>query len=175
MVPSTRRHFLASISAAAALPSFDADALSRRPWTANWISVPGAPPTGYGVYHFRRSFDLPNRPQHFIVHVSGDNRYQLFVNGVRVVWGPARGDLFHWRYETLDIAEWLREGKNVLAAVVWNFGDLAPEAQIYLQTGFLLQGGSDVERFVETGPSWVSERDEAYSPVVITSGQLHGY
>ena len=26
------------------------------------------------------------------------------VNGRRVVWGPARGDLNHWRFETVDLA-----------------------------------------------------------------------
>ena len=170
MGPSTRRDFLATLGAAAALPAFAADPLLRRTWTARWIAVPGAPPTDYGVYHFRRTFQLPERPQQFMVHVSGDNRYQLFVNGTRVVWGPARGDLFHWRYETIDIAPWLQAGKNVLAAVVWNFGDQAPEAQIYLQTGFLLQGSG-----VDTGPGWKCERDEAYSLVGVSAGQLHGY
>ena len=84
--------------------------LLRRTWSARWIAVPDAPPDAYGVYHFRRTFDLPAKPQRFVVHVSGDNRYQLFVNGRRVAWGPARGDLFHWRYETVDLAPYLRSG-----------------------------------------------------------------
>ena len=71
---------------------------SARTWTARWISVTDAPPFDYGVYHFRRSFDLVVKPASFVVHVTADNRYQLWVNGVRVVWGPARGDLNHWRY-----------------------------------------------------------------------------
>jgi hypothetical protein len=52
--------------------------LIRRTWRASWITVPGAPATEYGVYHFRRTFDLPAKPERFVVHVSGDNRYQLF-------------------------------------------------------------------------------------------------
>src|SRR3569833_2215701 len=117
----TRRHFLASLSDAAALPAWSAEIpLLRSTWSARWIAVPGASPFDYGVYHFRRTFSLPSKPDKFVVHVSGDNRYQLFVNGRRVVWGPARGDLFHWRYESVDIAEHLREGSNLLAAVVWN-------------------------------------------------------
>ena len=110
-----------------------------------------------------------------MVHASGDNRYQLFVNGQRVAWGPARGDLFHWRYETVDITGFLRAGKNVIAAVVWNFGEHAPEAQITLQTGFLLQGDTAAERVVDTGPSWKCARDESYSPAVTTSGDVRGY
>ena len=80
---------------------------------ALWISSPGASPYDFGVYHFRRTFDLPQKPARFVVHVSADNRYQLFVNGTRVSWGPARGDLSAWPYETLDIAPWLQPGKNV--------------------------------------------------------------
>src|SRR5215467_9543019 len=90
-------------------------------WTASWIAVPNTSPFDYGVYHFRKVFELSSKPGAFVVHVTADNRYQLFVNGERVSWGPARGDLNHWRYETVDLAPQLKPGKNVLAAVVWNF------------------------------------------------------
>src|SRR5262249_9673939 len=80
------------------------------PWPARWISVPDAPPAGYGVYHFRRHVRLEAVPAAFVVHVTADNRYELFANGTRVATGPARGDLFHWRYETVDLAPFLRPG-----------------------------------------------------------------
>jgi alpha-L-rhamnosidase len=69
----------------------------------------------------------------------------------------------------------LAAGKNVLAAVVWNFGGLAPEAQVTLQTGFVLQGGTEAQRIVETGPNWKCRRDDAYAPIEFTSGQMRGY
>jgi hypothetical protein len=37
-----------------------------------------------------------------------------------VPWGPARGDLLHWRFETVDLSPHLMAGRNILAAVVWN-------------------------------------------------------
>jgi len=148
----------------AAAPAPGPPPLGRRIWRASWIAVPGAPATGYGVYHFRRRFDLPARPERFIIHVSADNRYQLFVNGRRVAWGPARGDLFHWRYETVDAAPYLEAGPNAFAAVVWNFGEMAPEAQVTLQTAFLVEGDTDAERAVDTGPGWKCARDESYAP-----------
>lgn len=61
--------------------------LLTRQWSARWITASDASPFDYGVWHFRKSFDLPTRPATFLIHVSGDNRYQLFVNGERVVWG----------------------------------------------------------------------------------------
>lgn len=161
-------------SSAAESPKINPELLSQR-WSASWITVPGVSPYDYGVYHFRRTFDLESKPQSFVVHVTGDNRYQLFVNGERVVWGPARGDLFHWRYETVDIAKHLKSGKNVLAAVVWNFGQYSPEAQVTNQTAFLLQGNSKEERVVDTNKNWKCFRNPAYQPLYYTHGQMRGY
>jgi hypothetical protein len=142
-------------------------------WTARWISVPGAPPFDYGVYHFRRTFELGERPRRFLVHVTADNRYQLFVNGARVAWGPARGDLNHWRYETVDLAPYLKAGGNLLAAVVWNFGIHAPQAQVTHQTGFLLQGAGEAPKGVSTDRSWKAVRNEAYAPLPVPPAEMH--
>jgi alpha-L-rhamnosidase len=157
------------------LPPQSQAATSPTEWTARWIAVAGASPFDYGVYHFRRTFRLDPLPKRFVVHASADNRYQLFVNGSRVVWGPARGDLDHWRYETIDLSKWLRPGSNTLAAVVWNFADLAPQAQQTWQTGFLLQGDRDVERVADTGAEWVGVQNHAYQPIEVTSALVRGY
>ncbi|RPI22864.1 MAG: hypothetical protein EHM61_21185 [Acidobacteria bacterium] len=148
--------------------------LARR-WSATWIGVPESSPYDYGVYHFRRTFNLDSAPSSFIVHVTADNRYELFVNGRRAGWGPARGDLNHWRYESFQIAPLLRPGKNVLAAVVWNFAQYAPEAQTTNQTGFLLQGNTESERVADTGTSWKCYRNPAYRPLHFTHTQMRGY
>jgi hypothetical protein len=149
--------------------------LLDNPWSARWIAVPEAPAFDYGVYHFRRTFELPAKPSSFTIHVTADNRYQLYVNGARAAWGPARGDLYHWRYETVDIARYLKAGKNVLAAVVWNFGALAPEAQVTYQTGFLLQGDTRAERIVDAGALWKCIRNQAYQPLPVDRAQVPFY
>ena len=51
---------------------------------ASWIAPAGVPGDSFTVFHARRSFDLPSRPEHFTVHVSADNRYRLYVNGTSV-------------------------------------------------------------------------------------------
>lgn len=149
--------------------------LLKQAWTARWISVPDASPYDYGVYHFRKSFELPAKPSGFLVHVTADNRYQLYVNGERVSWGPAAGDLFHWRYESVDIARHLRPGRNVLAAVVWNYSSLAPIAQNTHETGFLLQGDTGAERVVDTNRGWKCIRNAAFSPVPLPRDKLPYY
>lgn len=130
-------------------------------WQAQWVRTPGG--SGPGVYLFRRTFDLTSAPARFVVHASADQRYELFVNGERVATGPARGDLNHWRFETVDIGPALRAGRNVVAAVVWNFGSLAPMAQVSDQTGFVLQGDGEAEAVVNTGPTWKSASETAWT------------
>ena len=121
---------------------------------ALWISPPDVPGDAFGVFHFRRAFELSAPPDRFLVHVSADNRYRLYVNGRQVSSGPQRSDLMHWRYETLDLAPHLRAGRNVLAALVWNWGKERPVAQFSRRTAFLLQGDSGREAVVNTGPEW---------------------
>ncbi|WP_026463057.1 alpha-L-rhamnosidase N-terminal domain-containing protein [Adhaeribacter aquaticus] len=139
--------------------------LINKPWAAQWIAVAGESGQDYGVYHFRKSFDLPHKPATFLVHVSGDNRYKLYVNGKIVCLGPARSDVNHWVFETVDLAPYLKEGKNTLAAVVWNFGAHKAVPQMSLQTGFIMQGNGVAEQVVNTGKSWKGIKNLAYSPI----------
>ena len=134
-------------------------------WTASWITHPTVPLREPAVLHFRRDFRLAGRPDHFIVHVSADNRFILYVNGTRVGDGPARGDLAHWRYETFDLAGVLRDGDNVIAATVWNFGVYAPAAQISDRTAFVLQDEGDQALSVSTPNGWLVEIEHGQSPI----------
>src|ERR1700722_5285999 len=81
------------------------EADDQQKWTARWITHPTAPLRETVVLHFRRSLQLASKPSRYVVHVSADNRFVLYVNGQRVGDGPARGDLAHWRYETFDLSE----------------------------------------------------------------------
>jgi hypothetical protein len=144
-------------------------------WKAWWVTHPDGPQREFGVFHFRKAFTLESVPQRFVIHVSGDNRYELFVNGDRVVAGPARGDLNHWRYETVDIAPHLVAGKNVLAAVVWNFAELAPQAQMTNETGLIVQGDSSAEEIVNTDNSWRAFKSQAVRMIRLDARKIGGY
>ena len=67
-------------------------------WSAWWISAPGVEDGTYGVCHFRKEFRLPEAPRRFVVHVSADSRYRLYVNGIPVSTGPACGDVLNWNF-----------------------------------------------------------------------------
>jgi len=150
--------------------------LLKGAWSANWITHPGAYQREYGIYHFRKTFALTLVPSSFIIHVSADNRYRLLINGQPVCSGPARGDLFNWYYETIDIAPYLKPGDNTIAALVWNMGTLAPVAQVSNQTAFLVQGNTAPEEIVNTNSSWKVVQNKAYTPCSLDNGErLHSY
>jgi hypothetical protein len=144
--------------------NINSDILTKT-WKAEWIQMPNTNPHDYGVYHFRKSFSLNEIPQQFIIHVSADNRYKLYVNDSMVSFGPAKGDLYHWNFETVDIAPYLNKGKNIIAAIVWNFGDEKPVWQISYQTAFILQGNTKAEEIINTDDSWKCVQNKAYSPL----------
>lgn len=164
--------FVFLISANAA--DINSDLLKNR-WDAWWIAHPTADGSNYGVYHFRKDIELQQKPDRFIIHVSADNRYRLYVNRRSVSIGPSRWDLAHWRFETVDIAPYLKEGKNVIAAVVWNYGDLRPWAQFSWQTGFIVQGNTEFEEQINTDESWRVLQNEAYEPTPVTPETMHQF
>ncbi|MCK8491293.1 glycoside hydrolase family 78 protein [Spirosoma sp. RP8] len=144
-------------------------------WPARWILHPTAPARQYGIYHLRKVIDLAQKPARFVVHVSADNRYRLFVNGKAVAHGPARSDTQNWNYETIDLAPFLQAGNNVLAAQVWYMGEGAPFAQMSYQFGFLLQGDGDAEKIANTDASWKILHNLAYSPIKNDIPKLRTY
>jgi alpha-L-rhamnosidase len=137
----------------------------KRQWNAQWIAAPGDNGISYGVFCFRKNIDLKVKPASFVVHVSADNRYKLYVNGTLVSLGPARGDTYYWNYETIDLAPYLSAGKNTVAALVWNEAQYSPAAQISVRTGFILQGNSLTEEILNTDNTWRCIRDAGHQPI----------
>jgi len=93
------------------------------------------PPTGWiwtdteempenKLFLFRKSFSLEEKPKSALVKVSADTRYRLYVNGVSVSFGPCKGDAQVWYYEEVDIAPYLKEGENTVAASVLRLSSL---------------------------------------------------
>lgn len=132
---------------------------------AEWISTPAARTADASraaiALDFRRDLKLDRRPDRFVVRVSADQRFVLYVNRQRVAAGPSRGDLKHWRYEEIDLAPYLRQGENVVAAKVWSDGRLAPQAQISANiTAFSLAAADPAQApLIDTGPAWQVRMD----------------
>jgi len=142
------------------------------PWTAQWITAPVVPQKDEVVLHFRKVIQLPQKPEHFLVDVSADNEFILYVNQQRIGSGPSHSDLGHWRYETYDLAPLLHAGANILAATVWNFGIHAAVRQMSDRVGFLVHGEGPTERIADTDLTWEVEQEKALETI---QPQMTGY
>jgi hypothetical protein len=89
--------------------------------------------------------------------------------------GPSHSDVRHWKYTTYDIAPLLKEGKNLIAATVWNFGEHAPMRQISDRLGFLLEGDGANATEIRTDSSWRVVKEEGLSAMTLSSQAEHGY
>ena len=152
-----------------------AEALRLGRWPAHWITDPTAPKSDYGVYLFRRVIALPAKPERFVVHVTGDARYRLWVNGRSVGYGPQRCDTTTWRYESFDLAPWLEAGTNVLAAEVIGYGELAPYASMGQRTSLLVQGDTAAEQVADTGADWKVLHAAGIKPFQADREKLHTF
>ncbi|TDW22046.1 alpha-L-rhamnosidase-related protein [Kribbella kalugense] len=102
-------------------------------WPARWIRA-----TEYGdVVGFRLRVECAQVAE-VVVHVSADERYELWLDGDLLGRGPSRGEVGHWAFESYRLR--LPAGGHWLAARVWSLGDDAPLAQLSLGDGptFLL-------------------------------------
>lgn len=138
---------------------------SLKGWDGQWIGVPGIDGQQYGVYEFKKEITVATPPSAFGVKVSADNRYKLYVNGHMVALGPARSDISHWNYDTVDLVRYLHAGSNEVKAVVWNDGTFRPEANMSLKTGFVMTAATDNAAPLNTDTTWLCRRNMAYEPL----------
>jgi hypothetical protein len=144
-------------------------------WKSKWIAPSNTSLTTYGVYHFRKNFSLDKKPKDFTINISADNRYKLFVNGTYAGIGPQRSDLGHWRFETINIAPYLKAGKNVIAVQVWNHGEFLPWPQLSKQTGLVVQGNAEASNLVNTNSSWKVVQNQAIKPSSLTKNVVGAF
>ncbi len=141
---------------------------SQKMWKAQWVQVPDTNGKDYGVYLFRKQFEMESLPNSFPVYISADNQYELYVNDSLVARGPAKGDESHWYFDALDLASVLKQGANTLAAKVWNEGPHRREVQRSFNTGLIMQGIDKQSSIINTNDSWKCIEDTSYSPILIS-------
>ncbi|MBC8138385.1 MAG: alpha-L-rhamnosidase [Fibrella sp.] len=105
----------------------------RGRWNCAWISCGKTEPPFVSAYRCRFAVETAQTVR---IHVTADERYELFLDGVRVGRGSERGDAQNWFFETYDLL--LEPGAHTLVARVWSLGGMAAFAQMTVQPGFLL-------------------------------------
>lgn len=85
----------------------------------------GRPERDDGVnrwFLFRCVADLADPPEQAPFDITVDGRYLLFVNGTQVGRGPVRCSPTAQRYDSHDLAPFLKSGRNVVAVLVHTYG-----------------------------------------------------
>jgi alpha-L-rhamnosidase len=109
-------------------------------WDARWIwagpaplpvgpiGAAGIPPkeTWNRFCYLRRTVQLDSVPASVPARVTADSRFVLFVNGVEVTRGPARSIPERLAWTEIDLAPYLRAGRNAIAALVRFYGVPGP-------------------------------------------------
>ena len=115
---------------------------------------------------FRKSFSLAKKPDHAMIYITADDYYKLYINGVFVTQGPAPSYPSAYCYNTVDITEYLSEGRNVIAVHtlyqglinrVWVSGDY--------RHGMICDIEVDGEIVVSSDESFLTQVHSAYTPV----------
>ena len=71
-------------------------------WPASWIGDPEVRGQAAAVSAYRRTITL-DAPTTVRIHVSADERYELFLDGQRIGRGPDRSAPDNWFYETYEL------------------------------------------------------------------------
>jgi len=104
---------------------------------------------GIPVRVFRLKFPLADPAGASVhLHVTADSRYEIFLNGERMGFGPGKGDVTHQFYDTYVWEEGFREGSNELLVRVVDFSRLishpptlgAPTSVMTFRGGFVADG-----------------------------------
>lgn len=99
--------------------------VSAQPWQAKWITAADSKDTANSWFGFRKDFSLKAAPHQAIAKIAADSKYWLWINGEPAVFegglkrGPNPNDTY---YDELDIAPYLKKGKNTITVKLWFFG-----------------------------------------------------
>ncbi len=132
-------------------------------WPALWLEPETPPVLGPQVWAWRRRFTL-DAATRIRLHVSADERYELYLDGERIGCGPERGDRQVWYFESHDLD--LVAGEHLLTARTWWLGPDAPApyAQVSLRPAFLLAAENVDKALLNTGHApWEAQRIDGYS------------
>jgi len=102
--------------------------------------------------YFKTIFSLDLIPGEVVIQISANTRYILYVNGEELIHGPCRGDHWHHFCDSIDIAPYLKNGENIIAAKVTAY----PPTEIATETRD------------NVGPLWAMTR--AIGPMLIVNG-----
>lgn len=127
---------------------------------ARWI-WPGTPTfdirNAYAL--FRKGVWLDSVPAAAPTLITADQSYRLYINGHYICRGPARGHQRWWPYDEVDLAPWLRPGRNIIAVQAHNPGFGTFQYRFEGWAGFLFMARWDALEII-TDKTWKCRMQE---------------
>jgi hypothetical protein len=131
-------HSALGLSLAAGAVALCLSSAAQSPLTAKWIWRKQDSYTNYNdTIIARKSFSLPAFTSAQLA-ITADTRYRLYINGTWINDGPCRSWPEHYQYDIIDVASYLKPGKNEIRVVAKYFG-VGTFHQIPQQAGLLAQ------------------------------------
>ena len=148
------------------IPAYQTISTEEKPdWQAKWIWDTDNLTTKNTWMCFAKEVVLSSVPTSLVAHVSADSKYWLYVNGEVVVFegGVKRGpDENSGYYDSIDLAPHLKEGNNLICALVWFWGnEKSYSYNTCGQGGFLFEAVGDGVTICSDS-SWRVKRHGAY-------------
>ncbi|MGQ1785362.1 alpha-L-rhamnosidase-related protein [Saccharicrinis sp. GN24d3] len=131
---------------------------------AQWITVPGFEHAENQWFQIRKEIKLKKQPETAIATIAADSKYWLWINGELAVLegqlkrGPNPSDTY---FDEIDLAPWLKKGKNTIAVQLWYFGCDGFSHKDSKMAGFYFNCVSGKERIV-SDLGWKIRVDSAY-------------
>jgi len=101
----------------------------------NWISYPNCNHKEPLVTQYRLDFKTRNKDK-FILNISADQNYMLWIDGEFVGRGSEMKTPENWYFESYEIS--VDKGKHTMEVTVWNYGDLSPDNRMSVFPGFIV-------------------------------------
>ncbi|WP_291965785.1 hypothetical protein [Maribacter sp.] len=133
--------------------------------SASWVSHPDIKGGEDTAVLFRNTFNITDSKEDFIINISADNHYFLYENGHFITHGPQLSDIQHYKFETLNLKDYLNKGKNVIAVKVINFGKRRFLGMQSIFTSVMVNGVTENAKVVNTtgfNDTWLSTIDQSY-------------
>ena len=129
---------------------------------AKWIWYPSERTLQNTFILFRKEINIGNDQISAKGWIIADSRYQLFVNGQRVQWGPAPSDPRWQEADPVDIGRYLKPGKNVIGCQVLFYGTGDGTSPLGIP-GFLMKINIGNEELI-TDRTWKSFLARSWNP-----------
>lgn len=129
-----------------------------------WIAPSGANhPNSWMA--FRKDLVLSKAPNKVIVRIAVDSKYWLWINSELTIFeggvkrGPTPADTY---YDEIDLAPFLKKGKNRIAVLVWYFGKEGFSHKSSGQAGLLIDTDNP-KIAIDSDDTWLCRIHPAYS------------